>query len=89
MSLKSFKEKLESGTNLLVSERGSGKTAFLFIRSPERAVEVSEAVDAFYVEYWDNADEGSDIDSVKHEYIKSESDAYASVKAWLVPTGIE
>ena len=84
MTLQSLRQKLEANTELLISERGTGKAKFLYVRSPHRAIEVSEQGDGFSSEYWNTADEESDEDSVKKEIVKSESDAFAKIKSWFV-----
>ena len=68
---------------MLVSERGAGNAKFLFIRTANRATEVSESSDSFYIEYWNHADEESDVDSVKKEIVKLESEVLAKIKIWL------
>jgi len=46
--------------SLSVELRGTGKAAFLYIRSLARAAEISIEQGGFFVEYWNDADEGSD-----------------------------
>ena len=83
MILDSLRQKLETVSSLSVSQRGSGNAKFLYVRSPYRAIEVSEESDCFIVEYWNTSDEKSDEDSVKTEMVESESDAFARIKDWL------
>jgi len=83
MTLQSLREKLAVVPGLLVSERGTAKAAFLYIRSPNRAVEVYVEGNSYFVECWDNADEESDDPPVRRDVVASESDAVDKIKNWL------
>lgn len=67
-----------------VELRGSGKAEFLYLRSPERAMEVWFDDDGTYaLEYWDTADETSDKASIRSENVRSEAEVIANVTRWL------
>ena len=66
-----------------VSARGSHQSAFLYVRSCNKAVEVSLDGHEISVEYWDAADEESDDEPVKEEVFVEKETALASIQAWL------
>jgi hypothetical protein len=66
--LTEIREHLEQ-QGLKVDARGSGNSAFLYIRSPERAAEVSTEGSGFFLECWDEADEESDKAAVRSETV--------------------
>jgi hypothetical protein len=83
MILQHIKKQLEALGGLVVSERGSGVGKFLFVRSPNRAIEVYEEPSGIFIECWESADEEADDASVKKEIVKSESEALEKIKNWF------
>jgi len=77
------KSLLEHRQNLKIDTRGRGKSSFLYVRSSERASEVSIEGDGFFVEYWDDANEESDKAPTKSEILKSVSEVVESLVEWL------
>ena len=67
--------------SLSVELRGTGKAAFLYIRSLARAAEISIEQGGFFVEYC--ADEGSDEPPIKSERLASAADAVDAMTNWL------
>jgi len=62
---------LRSHRELKVKEKGSGRAAFLYVRSARRAAEVSVDNGGFFVEYWGNTDEESYEPPVRSETVES------------------
>ena len=83
MTLQFLKKKLEEVPGLSISERGTGKAQFLYVRSQVRALEVSIEGSGCFIEYWNEADEESDKSSVNCELIVSASEALAKITNWL------
>jgi hypothetical protein len=81
-----IRKQLEDLQGLRVDLRGSGKAAFLYVRSPKRAAEVSLEGDEYFLEYWNEADEGSEKAAVKNETVQSSSEAIKKLTEWLVVT---
>jgi hypothetical protein len=79
-------EQMERLQGLRVDLRGSGKAAFLYVRSPQRAAEVSLEGDGYFLEYWNEADEESEKAAVKSEIVESTSEAIEKLTDWLVLT---
>ena len=82
--LQSIKQELETNQSLSVSERGTGKATFLYVRSATRSVEVYNDGDSFVVECWNTADEKSDDPPVSQETVRSVAAAVVKKKCWLV-----
>ena len=82
--LQSIKLELETIQSLSVSERGTGKARFLYVRSATRSVEVYEEGNSFVVECWDSADEKSDDPPVSQETVPSAAAAVVKINRWLV-----
>jgi len=78
-----LQQQLERIDRLKIDLRGEGKAAFLYVRSSEHAVEISIEGNGFLVEYWDEADEGSEKDPVRSEIAGSKSDVMRNVTEWL------
>ncbi len=83
MTLQYVKSQLEAVQGLSVSERGTGKGVFLFVRSAARAIEVYIEDSGYVVEYWDSADEESDDAPVNRDMVTSGSEALTRIKHWL------
>jgi hypothetical protein len=77
---------MESLQGLRVELRGSGKAAFLYIRSLQRAAEVSLEGDGYFLEYWNEAQEKSAKAAVKSEVVQSSCDAVKRLTEWLMPS---
>ena len=74
---------LRDETTLQVALRGAGKSAFLYIRSPNRAAEISLDEEGLFIECWDVSDEESGAASVKSELVRSASEAKKILSGWL------
>ena len=75
--------RLKEDATLRVEWVGEGKGEFLFVRSPNRAVEVSIADEGVFVEYWNDTDELSEEAPIKSEVVPSTTEALVNVLAWL------
>jgi hypothetical protein len=64
---------------------GSGKAEFLYIRSSERAAEVSIAEQGFFVELWDVVDEESNKAPVSSEIMPSIPEVLIRLTEWFSP----
>jgi hypothetical protein len=69
--------------DLKIDLRGSGKAAFLYIRSSERAAEVLTEEEGFFIEFWDEADEESDKAAVRSESVHSVAEVIRRLKEWF------
>jgi hypothetical protein len=82
-------ELLEIQSQILLREgikadlRGGGKAVFLYVRSLERAAEVSLEGKDFFVELWDNADEESEKAPVRSELVQRVSSVIQILGQWL------
>lgn len=74
---------LEPRQDLKVDLRGSGKSAFVYIRSSKRAAEVSIEGSGFFVEHWDEANEQSAAAAVGSESVGSVSEVMKRLNEWL------
>jgi len=63
--------------------RGSGKSAFLFIKSNRRAVEASLSGRLLWVEFWNSADEENDDAAVRDAHFERLADATKAITEWL------
>ncbi len=84
MILQMLKEKLDCVAGLSVSERGTGKSKFLYVCSPTRAVEVAETAAGIWIEFWDDIDKEDEV-VVNEEIVISHAEALAKIKGWLCP----
>ena len=82
-NLLEIQKELEHRGSLRVELRGTGKSAFLYVRSLERAAEISIEQGGFFVEYWNNADEESDEAPIKSERLTSAAAAVNAMTNWL------
>jgi hypothetical protein len=78
-----IRELLGLREDLKVVLRGSGKSAFLYIRSPKCAAEVSIHGQEFFVEYWDEADEESEKAAVSKQIVESVSEVLKRLTEWF------
>ena len=69
--------------DLKIDLKGSGRAAFLYIRSSERAAEVSIEQEGFFIEFWDEADEESDKAAVRSESVHSVPEVIHRLKEWF------
>jgi len=83
IELQELQNRFRAEKSLKVDARGLGKTSFLYVRSTNRAVEISMDNPGVFVEYWDVADETSDRDSVKSEIMPSTAEVFEKVMRWL------
>ena len=81
--LAEIQDSLKDAAALKIDLRGQGVGKFLYVRSSNRAVEISLADEGVFVEYWNNADELSDEAPVKSEVVPSTTEALTNVLAWL------
>jgi hypothetical protein len=86
MTLQNIKNELESVKGLSVSQRGTGKGTFLFVRSSRRAIEVYIEDIGYVVECWNSPDEESDDACVSRDVFASDSEALAKIRGWLCST---
>jgi len=75
-------EYLRDREGLRIDLRGAGRSEFLYVRSPDRAAEISRAEGGFFVEFWDNADEESH-EPVRSEIVESASVVKNRLTEWL------
>jgi hypothetical protein len=79
---------LEHLKDVKVDLLGEGAPAFLYVLSPERAVEVSiDSPGGFFVEYWDHADLESYEPSVKTENVPTSSEVILKLTEWFGKPG--
>jgi hypothetical protein len=83
MNLKCLRDQLETVEGLMVSERGTGRGKFLFVRSAARALEIYIEDVGYVIEYWNNADEEADDPPVNRDVVAFDSDALARIQHWL------
>jgi len=81
--LSEIRERLQTHPELKTELRGAGKSAFLYIRSAVRAVEVSTGDEGYLLEYWNCADEQLDDAPVRSEDVDSVSEVERKLTEWL------
>jgi hypothetical protein len=77
------RDELQLERHVTVDLRGSGKAAFLYVRSARRAAEVWADEGSFAVELWDTADKQSYAAPVHSQTGYSPSDAVRTVREWM------
>ena len=75
--------KILESKNLGVSYRGVDAARFLYVTSPERAIEASEDGDQLCIEFWESSDEDADDPSVKECICETVAKAVIEIETWL------
>jgi hypothetical protein len=78
-----IREYLRGRGDLRVDLRGTGKSEFLYVRSPNHAAEISLGEGGFFVEFWGEAEEKSDGPAVRSEIVTSISEVTNKLTEWL------
>jgi hypothetical protein len=81
--LQELQDRFGSEERLKVDAHDLGRASFLYVCSSDHAVEISEAEEGLFIEYWDVADEASDASSVKQEYLSSTDEVFRKAIEWL------
>jgi hypothetical protein len=81
--LEQIRRILQAHQQLSIDLRGTGNSAFLYIRSSDRSAEISVDRPGFFVEYWEIADEESYEPPVESEVVISLSEAVSKLNAWF------
>jgi hypothetical protein len=84
-TLSEIRDKLKAIDGLEVKLTEAGLASFLYVRSEDRAVEVSLHHAGVFVEYWETAEELSEEPSAKSEQLRSPAETVAKVIGWLQP----
>lgn len=83
--LESLRRRITELPGLQVSIRGTERARFLYVYSSLRSVEATEVAMGFWLEYREGAKEESDAESVRGEFVFSESEAFEKIKLWCLP----
>lgn len=81
--LQSISNDLRINTSLNISNRGEGKSEFLFIFSALKAIEISVDNESYFVEYWNNYSEDCDDLPVISENLASHKQTITKILDWF------